>query len=85
MDVTQDVSIVDKNLALPIRTISMNPPADADPAAAVLSVSIMLEHLGHPEAARRVEQAVAAELSARTAGAPLRTEEVGDRLASSVA
>jgi 3-isopropylmalate dehydrogenase len=57
----------------------------ADPAAAVLSVSIMLDHLGHPEAARRVEQAVATELSARTAGAPLRTEEVGDRLASSVA
>ncbi|MDT5027035.1 MAG: 3-isopropylmalate dehydrogenase [Micromonosporaceae bacterium] len=57
----------------------------ADPAAAVLSVSIMLDHLGHPEASRRVEQAVAAELSARTAGAPLRTEAVGDRLASSVA
>jgi 3-isopropylmalate dehydrogenase len=57
----------------------------ADPAAAVLSVSIMLDHLGHPEAARRVEQAVATELSARTAGAPLRTEAVGDRLASSVA
>jgi 3-isopropylmalate dehydrogenase len=56
----------------------------ADPAAAVLSVSIMLDHLGHPEAARRVERAVATELSARTAGAPLRTEEVGDRLASSV-
>ena len=57
----------------------------ADPAAAVLSVSIMLDHLGHPEAARTVERAVAAELSARTAGATLRTEEVGDRLASSVA
>jgi len=54
----------------------------ADPAAAVLSVAIMLDHLGHPEAARRVEQAVAAELSARAAGDPLRTEEVGDRLAS---
>jgi len=54
----------------------------ADPAAAVLSVAIMLDHLGHPEAARRIEQAVAAELSARAAGDPLRTEEVGDRLAS---
>jgi len=54
----------------------------ADPAAAVLSVAIMLDHLGHPEAARRVEQAVAAELSARAAGDPLRTAEVGDRLAS---
>jgi 3-isopropylmalate dehydrogenase len=57
----------------------------ADPVAAVLSVSIMLDHLGHPEAARRVEQAVATELSARTSADTLRTEEVGDRLASSVA
>ena len=57
----------------------------ADPVAAVLSVAIMLDHLGHPEAARRVEQAVATELSSRTAGAPLRTVEVGDRLASLVA
>jgi len=57
----------------------------ADPVAAVLSVSIMLDHLGHPDAAARVEQAVAIELSGRTAGAPIRTEEVGDRLASLVA
>ena len=42
----------------------------------------MLDHLGHPEAARRVEQAVATELAGRTPGAPLRTAEVGDRLAA---
>jgi 3-isopropylmalate dehydrogenase len=42
----------------------------------------MLDHLGHPEAARRVEQAVATELASRTAADALRTEEVGDRLAS---
>jgi 3-isopropylmalate dehydrogenase len=54
----------------------------ADPAAAVLSVALMLDHLGHPEAARRVEQAVATELSGRTGSDPLRTAEVGDRLAS---
>ena len=54
----------------------------ADPAAAVLSVAIMLDHLGHPEAARSVERAVGAELSARAAGQTLRTQEVGDRLAS---
>jgi 3-isopropylmalate dehydrogenase len=54
----------------------------ADPAAAVLSVAIMLDHLGHPEAARRVEQAVATELAGRTAADALRTEEVGDRLTS---
>jgi 3-isopropylmalate dehydrogenase len=56
----------------------------ADPVAAVLSVAIMLDHLGHPEAARRVEQAVAVELSGR-GSAPVRTDEVGDRLASQVA
>ena len=59
--------------------------ATADPVAAVLSVALMLDHLGHPEQARRVEEAVAAELSARAAGDPLRTEEVGDRLASFLA
>jgi len=56
----------------------------ADPVAAVLSVAIMLDHLGHPEAARRVERAVAAELSGRTPARAIRTEEVGDRLASLV-
>src|SRR5690606_34598006 len=54
----------------------------ADPVAAVLSVAIMLDHLGYAEAAQRVQRAVAAELSGRTPNRPLRTEEVGDRLAS---
>ena len=54
----------------------------ADPAAAVLSVSLLLDHLGHPEAAGRVAEAVAAELAGRTPGAALRTAEVGDRLAA---
>jgi 3-isopropylmalate dehydrogenase len=53
----------------------------ADPVAAVLSISLLLDHLGHPEPARRVTEAVAAELSGRNAGAPLRTAEIGDRLA----
>jgi 3-isopropylmalate dehydrogenase len=57
----------------------------ADPVAAVLSVALLLEHLGHPEAAQRVEAAVATELGARTQGVPLRTSEVGDRLAAAVA
>jgi 3-isopropylmalate dehydrogenase len=56
----------------------------ADPAAAVLSIALLLEHLGHPEAAQRVTDAVAAELAGRTPGAALRTEEVGDRLAAAV-
>jgi 3-isopropylmalate dehydrogenase len=56
----------------------------ADPAAAVLSVALLLEHLGHPEAAQRVTDAVAAELAGRTPGAAVRTEEVGDRIAAAV-
>jgi 3-isopropylmalate dehydrogenase len=54
----------------------------ADPVAAVLSGALLLEHLGHAEAAHRVTEAVAAELAARTPGAPLRTADVGDRLAA---
>jgi 3-isopropylmalate dehydrogenase len=54
----------------------------ADPIAAVLSVALLLEHLGHPAAADRVTGAVAADLAARTPGTPLRTAEVGDRLAA---
>jgi 3-isopropylmalate dehydrogenase len=57
----------------------------ADPAAAVLSISLLLEHLGEAQAARRVTEAVAVELAARTPGVALRTADVGDRLASAVA
>ncbi|MEN3305552.1 MAG: 3-isopropylmalate dehydrogenase [Micromonosporaceae bacterium] len=53
----------------------------ADPVAAVLSVALLLDHLGHPEQAGRVTEAVAAELAGRTPGQPLRTADVGDRLA----
>ncbi|MEU7797747.1 3-isopropylmalate dehydrogenase [Micromonospora arborensis] len=54
----------------------------ADPVAAVLSAALLLEQLGHPEAAARVNAAVAAELAGRVPGVTLRTEEVGDRLAA---
>ena len=57
----------------------------ADPAAAILSASLLLEHLGHPDEARRVTEAVAAEVASRTPGAPLRTAEVGDRVAAAAA
>jgi 3-isopropylmalate dehydrogenase len=50
---------------------------------------MMLEHLGHPEEARRVRDAVAAELAARPArqdrqAGALRTAAIGDRLAAQV-
>jgi len=57
----------------------------ADPVAAVLSVGLLLDHLGHPDAAQRVSDAVAAELAARTPSTPMRTAEIGDRIAAQVA
>jgi 3-isopropylmalate dehydrogenase len=50
----------------------------ADPTAAVLSVALLLEHLGHAEQARRVEDAVAADLAARPAART--TSQVRDAL-----
>ena len=49
----------------------------ADPTATVLSVALLLEHLGESAAAQRVEQAVAADLLSRGT-APRTTVEVGD-------
>jgi 3-isopropylmalate dehydrogenase len=59
----------------------------ADPTAAILSVSLMLDHLGLDEAAGKVEGAVLAELAdrARDGGQPRRTSEVGDAVAARVA
>ena len=51
----------------------------ADPTAAVLSVALLLEHLGHGDAARQVEQAVADDLATRGT-APRSTTEVEDAL-----
>jgi 3-isopropylmalate dehydrogenase len=56
----------------------------ADPIAAVLSVALLLDHLGRPDAARRVTDAVAADVAARTPGTPVSTTEIGDRLATAV-
>jgi 3-isopropylmalate dehydrogenase len=51
----------------------------ADPTATVLSVALLLEHLGDADAARRVEAAVAEDL--RTRGDdPRSTRQVGDAL-----
>jgi 3-isopropylmalate dehydrogenase len=57
----------------------------ADPIAAILSVALCLEHLGHAEAAQKVQEAVASELVTRVSGQAIRTEEVGDRVAGLVA
>ncbi len=56
----------------------------ADPTATVLSVALMLDHLGLGDQARRVESAVAADLVER-GGRVRSTAEVGHELAARVA
>ena len=51
----------------------------ADPTAAILSVALLLDHLGEPDAARRVERAVADDLAER-GDERLSTSEIGARI-----
>src|SRR5215210_5620929 len=54
----------------------------ADPTATVLSVGLLLEHLGRGDQAKKVNAAVAFDLSTRSPQGPVRTTDVGDRLAA---
>ncbi len=54
----------------------------ADPTATVLSVGLLLEHIGRTDLARKVNAAVAFDLSTRDPQGPVRTSDVGDRLAA---
>ncbi|MFF7457833.1 3-isopropylmalate dehydrogenase [Kitasatospora sp. NPDC008115] len=54
----------------------------ADPTATVLSVAMLLDHLGYPAEAARIEAAVAADLTERTGTRT--TAQVGDALAARV-
>ncbi|WP_025157353.1 3-isopropylmalate dehydrogenase [Leifsonia aquatica] len=56
----------------------------ADPTAAILSVALLLRHLGAQDQATRVEQAVSADLASRS-GAQRTTAEIGDAIAARVA
>ncbi|MFG2893048.1 3-isopropylmalate dehydrogenase [Streptomyces sp. NPDC048248] len=56
----------------------------ADPTATILSVSLLLRHLGFDAEAARIEEAVAADLEARD-GTARTTDEIGDVLAARVA
>ncbi|MER7820277.1 3-isopropylmalate dehydrogenase [Streptomyces sp. NPDC096153] len=56
----------------------------ADPTATILSVALLLRHLGHDAEAVRIEDAVAADLADRD-GTPRTTDEIGDALAVRVA
>lgn len=55
----------------------------ADPTAAILSAAMMLNHLGCPDDAARIERAVAADLQAR-GDRTRRTEEIGAAIAAAV-
>ncbi|ARH93349.1 MULTISPECIES: 3-isopropylmalate dehydrogenase [Streptomyces] len=56
----------------------------ADPTATILSVALLLRHLGFAPQAARIEEAVATDLEARD-GTARSTDEIGDALAARVA
>lgn len=55
----------------------------ADPTAAILSVALLLDHLGHAAAADRVREAVAADVAER-GDARRSTSEIGDAIAARI-
>jgi 3-isopropylmalate dehydrogenase len=55
----------------------------ADPTAAILSVALLLDHLGHAEQAERVRRAVAVDITER-GDAKRSTAEVGDAIAARI-
>ena len=58
----------------------------ADPTATILSVSLMLEHLGYADAAAQIDQAVAEDLQERAKNGGVRsTTQIGDDIAQRVA
>ncbi|MFD4988404.1 3-isopropylmalate dehydrogenase [Streptomyces sp. NPDC058374] len=56
----------------------------ADPTATILSVALLLRHLGHKAEAARIEEAVSADLAERDSTART-TDAIGDALAGRVA
>ncbi|OMI40516.1 3-isopropylmalate dehydrogenase [Streptomyces sparsogenes] len=56
----------------------------ADPTATVLSVALLLRHLGYEAEAARIETAVAEDLAERGGEVPRSTDEIGDALAARV-
>ena len=55
----------------------------ADPTAAILSVALLLDHLGETERAKRIQDAVATDLSQRGGGGGT-TSEIGERIAAAL-
>lgn len=57
----------------------------ADPTATILSVALLLRHLGFEAEAVRIEEAVSADLAGRDGSTVRTTDEIGDALAVRVA
>ncbi|HET6355544.1 3-isopropylmalate dehydrogenase [Streptomyces sp. NPDC002659] len=57
----------------------------ADPTATILSVALLLRHLGFQAEAVRIEEAVSADLAGRDGSTVRTTDEIGDALAVRVA
>jgi 3-isopropylmalate dehydrogenase len=57
----------------------------ADPTAAILSAALLLAHLGHAEAAAKIETAVGEDLIERAAAGERSTSEIGDAIRVRVA
>jgi 3-isopropylmalate dehydrogenase len=55
----------------------------ADPTAAIMSVALLLSHVGEADAAARVDKAVEQHLATR-GDATLSTSEVGERIIASL-
>ncbi len=56
----------------------------ADPTATILSVALLLDHLGLFEEAARIEKAVLADITGRGTGPRRSTSEIGDAIAAEV-
>jgi 3-isopropylmalate dehydrogenase len=56
----------------------------ADPTATILSVALLLDHCGLSEEAERVEEAVIADIGARTDGRRRTTSQIGDAIAAAI-
>ncbi|ASN52222.1 3-isopropylmalate dehydrogenase [Sinomonas sp. R1AF57] len=54
----------------------------ADPAAAILSAALLLDHIGQPEAAERIHAAVQGDVESRVAGQTRTTAQIGDAIAA---
>ena len=56
----------------------------ADPSAAILSAAMLLDHLGHGEAAERIRGAVDADLASRAETGARSTSQIGEAIAAAV-